>query len=102
MTQEETARCPMPPPPTRPSRCALPRPSRVADPTEIGRNYEPMRLVGDAKLTLAARRDAMARQNLTRRGLAGLCWGLPLAIGAQIAAPGSRVVCVVGDGSMLL
>ena len=35
---------------------------------------------------------------VTPRGLAGLGWGLPLAIGAQFAAPERRVVCVVGDG----
>jgi acetolactate synthase-1/2/3 large subunit len=39
---------------------------------------------------------------LTPRGIAGLGWGLPMAIGAQIAADeaGSkaRVVCLCGDG----
>lgn len=149
-----------------------------ADPLEVGRNYESLRLVGDAKLTLAAltavlqRRDLSARATarsaikreiadaitdwrrtiadlttrdtilcrpervmaeldrligpedivvadasyssiwianyltakragqrfLTPRGIAGLGWGLPMAIGAQIAAPQSRVVCLCGDG----
>jgi acetolactate synthase-1/2/3 large subunit len=35
---------------------------------------------------------------ITPRGLAGLGWGLPMAIGAQIAAPKDRVVCICGDG----
>jgi len=149
-----------------------------ADPMEIGRNYESLRLLGDAKLTLAALRDAMlardlsARQAarpaveaeiaaavadwrgivagvrsrdggpvrpervmaeldkrmsasdiavadasyasiwivgglasrkagqrfLTPRGIAGLGWGLPMAIGAQFAAPDRRVFCLCGDG----
>ena len=149
-----------------------------ADPMEIGRNYEAMRLVGDAKLTLAALTEAMKRRDLsarkaarpalekeiaaavadwraltenlrtrdggpvrpervmaeldkrmtaediavadasyasiwivggltarkagqrflTPRGIAGLGWGLPMAIGAQMAAPGRRVVCLCGDG----
>jgi acetolactate synthase-1/2/3 large subunit len=148
------------------------------DPMEVGRNYESHRLVGDAKLTLAAltaelhRRDLSARKAarsgleaeiatavrdwraiteglrtrnggpvrpervmaeldrrmtaediavadasyasiwivggltarragqrfLTPRGIAGLGWGLPMAIGAQMAAPGRRVVCLCGDG----
>jgi acetolactate synthase-1/2/3 large subunit len=148
------------------------------DPMEVGRNYESVRLVGDAKLTLAALALALKRQDLslraaawaaieaeiatavadwrqtvasvrsrdggpvrpervmaeldrrlsaediavadasyasiwivggldsrkagqrflTPRGIAGLGWGLPMAIGAQIAAPGRRVVCLCGDG----
>ncbi len=148
------------------------------DPIEIGRNYEALRLQGDAKLTLAALAAALARSDLsvrkaarpaleaeicdavaewrrtvaavsardggpvrperimaeldrrmtpddiavadasyssvwinnyltarragqrflTPRGLAGLGWGLPLAMGAQVAAPSKRVVCLVGDG----
>lgn len=148
------------------------------DGLEIGRNYEALRLAGDAKLTLAALREAMLAQDLAARadarpnveaeiakavagwrkliagvasrdggpvrpervaaeidkrlpadgimvadasyssnwinvymtakragqrflsprGLAGLGWGVPLAIGAQIAAPDARVVCLCGDG----
>ncbi len=35
---------------------------------------------------------------LTPRGMAGLGWGLPFAIGAQFAEPGKRVICLSGDG----
>jgi acetolactate synthase-1/2/3 large subunit len=149
------------------------------DPLEVGRNYESVRLVGDAKITLAALADALAKQDLglrndrradlagriataraahraeaapllsaaTRpirperlmgdlahvltpdaitvadasyasiwvanylpalragmrflspRGLAGLGWGLPMALGAKLAAPDRPVFCVVGDGA---
>jgi acetolactate synthase-1/2/3 large subunit len=143
------------------------------DSGEIGRNYEALRLNGDAKLTLEAlgeklkgrrkpvpdmqQRIAAARQRhasdiaaleqndaspirperlaadirqvltpetivvadasyatlwiacylpslkvgmrfITPRGLAGLGWGLPLAIGAKVACPDKPVLCMVGDG----
>lgn len=38
------------------------------------------------------------RHHITPRGLAGLGWGYPMAIGAQVARPGARVIAVVGDG----
>ena len=148
------------------------------DGQEIGRNYEALRLNGDAKLTLAALEQALARQDLGKRratraaveqriaaarrafateaqammhsdavpvrperlmfelnkvlrpdsvvvsdasyapiwaanyltaqragmrflsgrGLAGLGWGLPAAIGAKLAVAGRDVFCITGDG----
>lgn len=143
------------------------------DSAEVGRNYESLRLVGDAKLTLAAlgkllvnRRKAnpaveqdiaaaraahakdmvsilekddgpirperlmmevrkimtadtivvtdasystlwaacylnslsAGSRFITPRGLAGLGWGMPLALGGKLARPESPVICLVGDG----
>lgn len=148
------------------------------DGAELGRNYEAVRLRGDAKLTLEALNEALAREDLSARraartrveqriaarrkayqeeaapmlrseavpirpeqlmgeldailtpdcifvsdasssavwganfltskqpgmrflagrGLAGLGWGLPAAIGAKIAAPEREVFCLTGDG----
>jgi acetolactate synthase I/II/III large subunit len=41
---------------------------------------------------------AAGQRFLTPRGLAGLGWGLPLAIGAQFAEPSKQVICASGDG----
>ncbi|WP_164491912.1 acetolactate synthase catalytic subunit [Rhizobium sp. Leaf386] len=148
------------------------------DGNEIGRNYEALRLVGDAKLTLAALNAAITAMDLTKRsqkrpgleqeiaqarkrhlqeasdvtgsdqspirperimsdvqklltpetivtadasyssiwvtnylvtqkpgtrfltprGLAGLGWGLPLAMGAKVARPDAPVLAYAGDG----
>lgn len=35
---------------------------------------------------------------ITPRGLAGLGWGFPMAIGVKVAQPQKEVICVVGDG----
>ena len=42
--------------------------------------------------------QAAGMRFLSGRGLAGLGWGLPAAIGAKVAAPGRTVVCIAGDG----
>jgi acetolactate synthase-1/2/3 large subunit len=148
------------------------------DPMEIGRNYEAVRLVGDAKATLAALKKALLKRDLgkrkaarasteaeisvarlkhlderaarstsdatpirperlmadldamltadhivvadasyasiwicnnlasrkpgmrflTPRGMAGLGWGLPMALGAKLARPDAPVFALVGDG----
>ncbi|WP_413725294.1 acetolactate synthase catalytic subunit [Sodalis sp. RH16] len=148
------------------------------DSAEVGRNYDALRLVGDARLTLAALSAALARRDLgtrrsarasvaakiaagheswlaevnntldldarpirpervmrevdslltpetvvvsdasyssiwvanflkaraagarfiTPRGLAGLGWGFPYAIGAKVARPDAPVFALVGDG----
>ncbi len=55
-------------------------------------SYASMWVVGQLRGRRAGQRF------LTPRGLAGLGWGLPLAIGAKLAEPGSPVVALVGDG----
>ncbi|MDR3296168.1 MAG: hypothetical protein LBT26_10145 [Clostridiales Family XIII bacterium] len=159
----------------------LPRSARYihidVDPMEIGRNYEALRVTGDAKLTLRQLKTALLAEDLSARkagragieariakardehkaeakdmlesdaspvrverflaevekqladdhiivadaslssvwlanyipavkqrkfvfprGIAGLGWGLPLAMGAKLAQPGRKVFCLAGDG----
>ncbi len=45
---------------------------------------------------LRARRPG--QRFLSPRGLAGLGWGMPLAMGAKVARPESTVFCLTGDG----
>lgn len=55
-------------------------------------SYSSMWIVGQLRAL------APGMRFLTPRGLAGLGWGLPLAIGAKLAKPEARVVALVGDG----
>nr|WP_075293105.1 acetolactate synthase catalytic subunit [Pararhizobium arenae] len=55
-------------------------------------SYSSMWVVGQL------RAQRVGARFITPRGLAGLGWGLPLAIGAKLARPDSPVVAVVGDG----
>lgn len=68
-------------------RCLSPDTTVVAD-----ASYSSMWIAGE----LTAR--AAGSRFISPRGLAGLGWGLPLAIGAKVAAPSQPVVVVVGDG----
>lgn len=43
-----------------------------------------------------------SRQFLTSGGMGTMGFGLPAAIGASFAAPGAPVLCITGDGSILL
>lgn len=42
------------------------------------------------------------RKHLTSGGLGAMGFGLPAALGAQAAHPGARVICVSGDGSIMM
>jgi len=80
--------------PVRPERimhdlnsCLTPDTTVVAD-----ASYSSMWIAGELVC------QATGMRFLSPRGLAGLGWGLPLAIGAKLAAPSRPVVAIVGDG----
>ncbi len=78
------------------------RPERIV--SEISRHMDAATiLVTDASYSSVWVADLIEAKHpgqrfLTPRGLAGLGWGLPLAIGAKVARPEARVICMVGDG----
>lgn len=55
-------------------------------------SYSSMWIVGQLRTLMPGMRF------ITPRGLAGLGWGLPLAIGAKVARPDAPVLALVGDG----
>ncbi|HUS95324.1 MAG TPA: acetolactate synthase catalytic subunit, partial [Hyphomicrobiaceae bacterium] len=88
--------------PVRSSSAVPVRPERVME--EINVRLRPDDIVvADASYSsiwitnyLTAQRAG--QRFLTPRGLAGLGWGLPMAMGAKVGNPDARVICVVGDG----
>lgn len=78
------------------------RPERIM--AEIDRRLTPDTIVvADASyasiwINNYLRAQRPGQRFLTPRGIAGLGWGLPMAIGAKVASPTSPVVCVAGDG----
>ncbi len=55
-------------------------------------SYSSMWVLGQLRAT------AVGARFIAPRGLAGLGWGVPLAIGAKTARPEKAVVAIVGDG----
>ena len=59
--------------------------------------------VGQHQMWAANRlRFDVPRRWLTSGGLGTMGFGLPAALGAQVAFPAAQVVCVTGDGSLLM
>ncbi|MCK1352436.1 acetolactate synthase catalytic subunit [Bradyrhizobium sp. CW7] len=80
--------------PIRPERVMCEVQSRLTAETIVvaDASYSSMWVVGQL------RGQAIGQRFITPRGLAGLGWGLPLAIGAKLARPASPVITLVGDG----
>lgn len=76
------------------------------DPAEVDKNIDSgIGITGDMVATLNALEKAaqhlkiqFARQWLTSGGLGTMGFGLPAALGAQLARPQSRVISISGDG----
>lgn len=88
--------------PVRLSANAPIRPERIME--ELDKRLRSMDIVvADASYSsiwisnyLTAKRAGM--RFISPRGLAGLGWGFPMALGAKVASPGSTVYCLAGDG----
>lgn len=80
--------------PIRPERVMQELQNRLTPETIVvaDASYSSMWVVGQL------RSQKPGQRFITPRGLAGLGWGLPLAIGAKVARPSSPVVALVGDG----
>ena len=52
--------------------------------------------------TFQALRLRAGQRLYSNSGCASMGWDLPAAIGAGIAAPGRRIVCLAGDGSLMM
>ncbi|NTE89518.1 acetolactate synthase catalytic subunit [Agrobacterium rubi] len=80
--------------PLRPERVMAELQNIIAENTTVvaDASYSSMWVLG--QLRVASEKTRI----ITPRGLAGLGWGVPLAIGAKVAAPHSDVVALVGDG----
>jgi acetolactate synthase-1/2/3 large subunit len=78
------------------------RPERVM--AELERHISPDTImVADASYSSVwmanyIRATKVGQRFLAPRGLAGLGWGLPMALGAKVAHPNRPVVCIAGDG----
>ena len=79
------------------------RPERIAAELDAALAGRPAVVAADASYStiwmgnyLRARRPG--QRFLSPRGLAGLGWGVPLALGAKAAQPDASVVALVGDG----
>ncbi|TCU29453.1 acetolactate synthase-1/2/3 large subunit [Rhizobium azibense] len=80
--------------PIRPERIMRELQSQLTSNTTVvaDASYSSMWVAGQLRSLSAGMRF------LTPRGLAGLGWGLPLALGAKLAEPDKPVVVLVGDG----
>jgi acetolactate synthase I/II/III large subunit len=80
--------------PIRPERIMAELQSMLSPETIVvaDASYSSMWIVGQLRSLASGMRF------LTPRGLAGLGWGVPLAIGAKLARPNCPVFAVVGDG----
>jgi len=69
----------------------------------LGNIQEPVTWVADASyssiwLVQYVKALHAGMRVLTPRGIAGLGWGFPMSLGAKVAAPDKKVICLTGDG----